>query len=519
MFRHLIVCAVFCAAVYSPALGQTSVTPDSTLQLILNQTAGSRIILDHAIQEALDKATSVRSAEATYLAARGAARREGGMFDPVLFYSVNYLDQTQPTASFFSGAPVLNTVQVTNAAGLRWQSPIGTNIIASLNAVRQTTNSAFASLNPQYTTFGAISLRQSLLGGFHLSARKLLSKADSEEDAAKARYDQAVLGISTLVEQAYWDLYAVERDYAVQMLLRERAAAFLKDTQLRAVSGLVGPDQVASARTFLAEQEVLLLDREEQLDHTSDQFASLIGIRPAERRYLTVDTPAGDFALTDDADLLVRKAVDNNLDLKAAGSDLEAKRALSRAAGWEALPKIDLVGSLGGNGLGGAGQTIIFGTDTLAPPISQSFNDAISQVTRRAYPTWSVGLEFSVPIGLRSGLGERDRLDEETAVAEQRYVQQSRLLEEQVRASYRELFNGKRRLVAAREGVEAAQEQVRIGLIEFENGRTTAFELVRLGTDFAAAQQRYSQALVRSAKAASALKQLTSGAYPGPGSR
>ena len=66
-------------------------------------------------------------------------------------------------------------------------------------------------------------------------------------------------------------------------------------------------------------------------------------------------------------------------------------------------------------------------------------------------------------------------------------------------------------LTAAKEGVDAAQEQVRIGLIEFENGRSTAFELVRLGADFAVAHERYSQALVRSAKAAANLRQLTSG--------
>jgi len=77
------------------------------------------------------------------------------------------------------------------------------------------------------------------------------------------------------------------------------------------------------------------------------------------------------------------------------------------------------------------------------------------------------------------------------------------------------LFNGKRRMKAAQEGVDAAREQVRIGFIGFQNGRSTAFELVRLGADFAVAQQRYSQALVRSAKAAANLRQLTSGAYQG----
>jgi outer membrane protein TolC len=102
-------------------------------------------------------------------------------------------------------------------------------------------------------------------------------------------------------------------------------------------------------------------------------------------------------------------------------------------------------------------------------------------------------------------------------IAEQQQVQLTRTLEEEVRGSCRELFNGQRRMKAAKEGVNAAQEQVRIGLIEFQNGRTTAFELVRLGADFAVAQQRYSQALVRSAKAAANLRQLTSGAYSFPG--
>jgi outer membrane protein TolC len=85
------------------------------------------------------------------------------------------------------------------------------------------------------------------------------------------------------------------------------------------------------------------------------------------------------------------------------------------------------------------------------------------------------------------------------------------MLEEEIRAVVRELSNGRRRLTAAKEGVDAAQEQVRIGLIEFQNGRATAFELVRLGADFAVAQQRYTQALVQSAKAAASLRDLTSG--------
>ncbi len=503
------------------AAGQTQpANPDSALYSILHAFEGTSLTLNDAVERALNNATSVRTAEASYGAARGSARREAGAFDPALFFSLNYFDQRQPMASFFAGAAILGTTQATGTAGMRWESPVGTRIEASLNAVRLVSNSSFAFLNPQYTTLGNISLRQPLLGGFHVSAQKGLTKAERDVDAAKARYDQEVLAVAARVEQSYWDLYVAERDYAVQKLTRDRAAAFLTDTEVRANSGLVGPNQVANAKTFLAEQEILVLDREEQLDRLSDQFASLIGTRPeaGKPRFLTVDTPPGDFTI-ENPDSLVAHALEGNLQLQAARADVEARRALSKAAFWESLPRVDFVGSLGSNGLAGTSQDVIFGTDTLRTTVGGGFSDATRQALRRLYPSWSVGVEVNIPIGLRSGLGEEDRLEQEVRIADQEYIRQSRVLEEQIRASNQELTNGQRRLKAAREGVIAAQEQVRIGLIEFQNGRTTAFELVRLGADYAIAQQRYSQALVRGAKAAASLRQLTSGAYAGTPSR
>jgi outer membrane protein TolC len=514
--QPLLFIAIFSIA--SSAFTQVPTNPDSALQIFLGQLQGTPLKLDDAIQHALKNATAVRSAEAAYLAARAAARREAGGFDPELFFAYDRLDQEQPTASFFSGAPVLSTNQATTSAGLRWTLPMGTNLEASFNTVRLKTNSSFAFLNPQYTAFSLLSFRQPILGGFHISARKELIRAQQELEAAQARYDDEVLAISAEVERAYWDHYAAERDYAVQKLTRDRAEAFLRETELRASTGLIGPNQVANARTFLAEQEILLLDREEDLDRLSDQLASLIGVRPepGQHRFITVDEPPDEFP-PEDVEVLVQQAIEKNLELQAAKAGVEARRALSKAASWEALPSVNLVGSLGGNGLLGTAQDVVFGGDTLRAPADRQGNlgNALSEAFQRDFPTWSVGVEVSIPIGLRSGRGERDRLRAEVMIAEQNYIQQTRLLEELVRVNYRELYHGSRRLRAAREGVDAAQEQVRIGLLEFQNGRTTAFELVRLGADFALAQQRYSQALVRSAKAAAALRQLTSGAYPG----
>ncbi|HZL84075.1 MAG TPA: hypothetical protein VFD07_01725, partial [Candidatus Krumholzibacteria bacterium] len=83
-----------------------------------------------------------------------------------------------------------------------------------------------------------------------------------------------------------------------------------------------------------------------------------------------------------------------------------------------------------------------------------------------------------------------------------------------VRNRQRELDNAAPRVAAARRGVVAAIEQTRIGVLEYQNGRKTAFEVVRLADDVATAQQRYSQALVRAAKSAAALRLLTAGHFP-----
>ena len=252
LVKPLALTLLLCA---SPAVvGQTLTNPDSALQAILDELEGTPLPLQQAVQYALQNATSVRQAEAAYLAARGAARRERGFYDPELFFSVEYLDQEQPTSSIFAGAPVLTTQETISRGGLRLNLPIGTELELAMNANRLKTNSQFAFLNPEYNTFGSLSLRQPLLGGFAASARKQLTFAERELDAEKARYDQQVLAVSSDVELMYWDLYAVERDYAVQRLTRDRAQTFLRETELRARTGLIGPSQVANAKTFLAEQ-------------------------------------------------------------------------------------------------------------------------------------------------------------------------------------------------------------------------------------------------------------------------
>lgn len=509
--------AVSALAATQTGRAQVPSNPDSALVAALADIHGSPLALAMAVDLAMQNSTLILDAQAALAAARGRARSERGAFDPEFYSEASRLRNETPTSSPFSGASVLTNTESSVLTGFRTNLPTGTELSASLQAVRASTNSAFAALNPQYTTFGQLAVRQPLLAGAGVAADTDLRAARLGESQAEAFVDDAVHTVQAAVEELYWDLYAAERDLAVQRLIRERAEALLEESRLRARAGLVGPNQVENARVFLAEQQLAAIDREEALDAISDQLSTLIGVGPPEGaiRYRPTDSPPLDLQIAEIDELLAR-AVDANRALDVARRDVEEAELRLRAARRNRLPRVDLVGSLGGNGLAGDAQDVIFGSDTLRSASAGNFADALRQIGELEFPRWSVGIDVTVPIGGRRRGGEIDRLRAEVERAEQRYVAGERAVKEQVRRYHRELFNGKERLEIARRGVEASQEQVRIGLIEYRNGRTTAFELVRLGADLAAAEQRYSQALVRTVKAAASLARLTSGAYPSP---
>ena len=373
--------------------------PDSALATALAALPGDRIVLDDAVAAALEQSAAAREAEARYAVARAALRRERGVFDPELYASWRYSDNQAPTASFFSGASVLQTEETTLAGGLRWQLHTGTRLEAALNSVRLNTNSSFAFLNPQYDAFGSITVRQSLLSGLWIGGRRDLAAAEREAEAARARRDRAILAVRGDVERAYWDLYAGERDLAVQELIVERARVLLEEARVRAASGLVGPNQVANARVFLAEQELNRLDANERLAALSDALAARIGRRPpGGERYRSVDRPAVTTAIPATDDLLAT-AMEANPELEALRGDIETFSVQARAAGWDVLPRLDLVGTIGGSGLAGNARPVVFGSDTLRTTVSGGQGDAISEALSRDFPNWSVGVELSIPIG------------------------------------------------------------------------------------------------------------------------
>jgi outer membrane protein len=411
----------------SAQAGTGPASPDSAFSGAVAGIEGSPLRLADAEAAALTEATQVRDAKAALLAARGSLTRERGAFDPELFADLSKSSAEEPSASPFSGADVLHPVTTAGDAGAKITLPVGTELSASVIAQKQETNSSFASLNPEYDATTQLAIRQPLLQGFGPAARGNLDQARRAYEAEKHRYEDAIADVRASTEESYWDLYAAERNLAATRLNRDRATSVLSEVGVKAKAGLIGPNQVNNAKVFLAQAEQDVMDADDDLNRVSDHLGSLIGRRPDAPfvRFKAVDDPPVNLA-RESEDSLVTKAMTTNHQVLAAEADVNAAQALVRAANWNALPTADFFATLGGNGLAGMGQEVIFLSDTLTNTRRDRLGDALNQAFRRDFPTWTVGLHLSVPILLRGRRGERERLEGELFRSQVHYLEVKR---------------------------------------------------------------------------------------------
>ena len=493
----------------SPPIAGALETADPDTSYLAGEPATESLglTLEQAQRLAAVHSPAARSALAALRSARGARMKEAGALDPAFYASNQQVSVDNPVTSPFESSRLRRR---TMSGGLAWLSPIGTQLDLALTRVRTEDDNPFSTLPTARSAQARLDFVQPLLNGFGpAAARGELRAADRELEAAREALSAATLDLNAQVEGAYWDLYATDQRLAVQRLLRQRAAVFLRDQVLRGRAGVVGPGAVAIARTFLAEQETALLDARLRAAAASDRLAEVVGMRPAEsERYRALDEPPAPSAV-EPIETVLARAWESNPSLRAGRADSAAAHARERRAAWKRWPTVEAFGGYGAAGLAGIGRQLVTSFGTFGEDFDRGFGDAWDQVSGRDFPQWSFGIRMRIPVGWRAERGEYQRQLGlyERALEAQRARRLA--LESAVRAAHREAELGQRELDAARTLVEAAEEQTRIARLEYQAGRGTAYDLVNFEADLAAARLRETEVRVRIARAAAELRRLT----------
>ena len=153
------------------------------------------------------------------------------------------------------------------------------------------------------------------------------------------------------------------------------------------------------------------------------------------------------------------------------------------------LPDVRLETSYRGSGLGGTEFLRTGGfPGVVTGTRNRSFGDALGQAFTPDYPTWSVGVTVSYPLGRSYEEASLARADIERRQVEQRIASLRLQAAETIRQAVRQIQSGAERVDAARAGATFAQQRFESESRRFEVGLSTTFLVTQAQRDLLQAE-------------------------------
>jgi outer membrane protein len=405
-------------------------------------------------------------------------RAQQGAFDPVFSLSGGIGRDKTPQSAFAIG-PFRN--QATAEARLAGRLSLGTEYALSYGTTYRETDSPATKTSS--TGYVELELRQPLLRGFGRDVNNAgINIARGNERIAELGFLRKTEGALLATIDAYWRLVRAHKSLAVARESLQLAERLVQRTQARVAAGDLPTVELTQARASVASREEAVILGEAEVGNANDALARQLAADPRavfDASYVPTDEPTAD-ALAFRQPTLVTEALHNRADLRAARQGVTNAEIALAAAQNLRRPDLSAVASAGVGGL-----------DSQWRSAQSELANEIDDQHR-----WSVGLVFSMPIGNRSadGVYQKARHGVEEAKAALRSLELQ--VTEEVRSALRNLQASAKRVEATRRASELAREQLVAGEKRLGTGLSTAFEVLRLQTDLAAAQNAEIAAMI-----------------------
>lgn len=373
------------------------------------------LTIDDAIRISLENArtirvlaglTAVSSGQTIYDAAitNTTIDQARARFDPVVSHEQHWSRSNVPSAT--TDLSDFRRSVLTSNASDAYLSTVGLSKINALGGQAGLTwienpirfPNGFGAVNPFFPNLGpplnplnndslALTYTQPFLqgGGFAVNnAPIVIARLNTE--LSYFQYKDSVQEMVRSVIEAYWQLVQARVDVQVRKDQVQETEGFLKREEARLKTGVGDKKDEALARVtynlFRANQinaEAIAINREAVL-------RNILGLPPSDDRFIVpVTTPASQ-RLPSDWNKLVQLAEQRRPDIIELKIIIEAEQQRLLQAENQMLPKLDGVASYRWNGLSG----IMPNNERLVSPAGK-------------YADWTLGINFSVPLGLRQG--------------------------------------------------------------------------------------------------------------------
>jgi outer membrane protein len=494
------------AAQRAGAPAQSGATPAQT-QGDANRASLS-ITLDDAIKLALDRNLDIAVQRLNPQTFDFSYASVASFYKPNLISTVSSTSNTNPSTSRISGgngagAAVSQGIGTFNGGlsqNLRWG---GGSLTATLNNNRQTTTSLNTLFNPVFNTNWSAQYVQPLMRNFKIdTTRQQLVVTKLNQDISEIQLQALIINTVSNVRNAYWDYVFAVQSVEVAKQSVDLADQLVKDNQTRVEVGTMAPIDIVQAQSQAATQRQNLATAVGTQRTAELALKRLIVGGTEDPNWAVelepVDRP--DFAPQPiDVTAAVKRALENRTDLQQAKKNLQVNDVTLKYLRNQILPQADVTARYGLIGVGGSQLTDCTGTGinlTCASSIPGGYADALSTLFRNNYPTWSVALNVSYPLGVSQAEANvaRARIQQNQVDAQLKQIELQ--IATDVTNAATNVQSNVERVQAAQVARQFAQRTLEAEQSKFEVGMQTNYFVVQAQRDLATAQNNELQAIL-----------------------
>jgi outer membrane protein TolC len=375
-------------------------------------------------------------------------------------------------------------------ASVDWTAPIGTRV--SLGAtvdqrLRGATRQSQSVNTANHSSNIALSVTQPLLKGAGTSgAASALAEARLDREIQRQVFREQLNTLLHQVEQAYWALAFSQLEVGAKTGARDRAKKQFEETKENIRRGILADIEIYLVEENLVffQQELVKAEQRRELAQRAlaellqlDPRAQIRARQPLADVGANLDAPAQAWPAKPksspragravaagaklDAAAATRRGVQGNPGLAAEQLRLEKERVKLRFETNQALPSLDLAGSLRLNGL------------------DSDYAEHLSQVVEARRPELSVGLTLTLPLSFRAN---RARVSKARLAVEKQLL---RLKAQEIHVRHeagrlvKQIGYEQRRLALAKRRLSLSRLKLEAELKKYKNGISTLDSIVR----------------------------------------
>jgi len=416
---------------------------------------------------------------------------------PTLTSTLQNYSQDSPSTSFLSGGQAKTTnTQFSTQFGMNQILPTGANYSLGWNSARQTSTNQFSNFNPLVSSYVSFNLSQPLLRNRTIdSYRQQLQLSRKDRDAADMSLHATVASTTRNVKIAYWDLAYARENLQAQQASLDLAKRALADNEKRVQIGTMAPIDIVEAQSEVARNEESVIVAEAAIKQAEDRLRALI-LNPSSPDFWTTTLEPSQtmpFApVTIDVDGAIRRAVDSRTDVQLAKNSIEKSDISLKYFRTQVLPEISANVSYQNNGVGGDQLTPITsftGTSTPRSVVAtRGYGTVLGDVLTNAFPTWTVGVSVSYPLGASTQETNlaRARLQYDQAQTQLKNLEMQ--IGTQVRDAARQVQTNAKRVDSARVARDLAEQKLSAEEKKFAAGIQISFFVFQAQRDLSQAR-------------------------------